>query len=155
MIDFNRDAAFWVFNQVSNLAYTRYNLIAPIVKEHQSKLEDDFLKTIDAVSEAATKIYNIDKQLGLNFITDYSVSQSEHTVEYWKRPVWISVFQICRWKCEKTTGMTIDDNGNGMGVPKYPDQPGYGEEYYRNVIKETGRGIVCRSSGYMNVNFDL
>ena len=138
LIEFNRDAAFWVFNQVSNLAYTRYNLIAPIVKEHQAKLEDDFLKTIDPVSEAATKIYNIDHELGLNFITDYSVSQAEHTVEYWKNLYGFLFSKFVDGNMKKTTGMALDDNGNGKNIPKYPDWPGYGEEYMREIIKETG-----------------
>ena len=30
MMEFSPDAAFWVFNQVSNLAYTRYNLMIPL-----------------------------------------------------------------------------------------------------------------------------
>jgi hypothetical protein len=36
----------------------------------------------------------------------------------------------------KTKNGKILDNGHG--VPKYPAQPGYGEEWYKLIIEKTG-----------------
>ncbi len=138
MMKYEHMAAFWVFNRVSNLAYTRYNLIAPIVKEEQMKIEDKFIKSIDAISEAATKLYNIDKVLGIDYITDYAVSQADKTVLKWEELYQFLFTKFVDGNVKKTDGRQFIDNGNGKGIPTYPDQPGYGEQKYRSIIKETG-----------------
>ncbi len=38
MMEFTFDAGFWVFNLVSNFAYTRYNIIHPEIRAEQTKL---------------------------------------------------------------------------------------------------------------------
>jgi len=138
MMKFEPDAAFWVFNQVSNLAYTRYNVIAPLVKEEQSKIEDNYLKSINIISEAATKLYKADKELGLQYITDYSTGQADKVVEQWKDLYGFLFTKFVDGNIKKTKGRKFIDNGNGKNIPVYPDQPGYGEEKYRKIIKETG-----------------
>lgn len=138
MIDFKADAAFWVFNQVSNFAYSRYNQIGPIVKEHQAMLTDKFFKSIDPVSEAATKIFSADKNLAIDFITNYSVSESEKTVKHWINLYGFLFSKFVDGNVKKTEGMKLLDNGNGKNIPPSPKQPGYNESLLRNIIKQTG-----------------
>jgi len=138
MMQFEENAAFWVFNQVSNLAYTRYNTIGPIVKEEQSMLEDKFIKSIGPISEAATKLFEIDKNLGLEYITDYSVNQADNIVQYWKKLYRFLFVKFMDGNIKKTDGRKFIDNGTGKNIPAYPDQPGYGEKTYRKIIEETG-----------------
>ena len=45
---------------------------------------------------------------------------------------------------KKTDGKKFIDNGNGKHIPVYPDQPGYGEKLYREIIKETGDRFKMR-----------
>ncbi len=138
MTEYEHKAAFWVFNRVSNLAYTRYNLIAPIVKAEQTKLEEKFIKSIDAISEAATKIYAIDQKFGIEYITDYSVSQGDNTVLKWDELYEFLFTKFVDGNVKKTEGRDFIDNGNNRGIPAYPNQPGYGEEKYRSIIEKTG-----------------
>lgn len=144
MLEFKSDAAFWVFNQVSNLAYSRYNLIGPVVKEHQTALTDKFLKSIDPVSEAAAKIYNNDKDLALEFITNYSVSQGEKTVRYWMDLYGFLFAKFVDGNVKKTEGMKLLDNGNGKNIPPSPIQPGLGEKALREIIQQTGDRYKAR-----------
>jgi len=138
MMQFEPDAAFWVFNQVSNLAYTRYNAIAPIIKQEQGEIEDNYIKSIDIISDAADKLYIVDKNLGLQYITDYSVNQAENAVSKWKELYGFLFTKFVDGNIKKTNGKKFIDNGNGKHIPVYPDQPGYGKEVYRKIIKETG-----------------
>jgi len=39
---------------------------------------------------------------------------------------------------KKTENGQFTDNGEGRNIPAYPDQPGYGEEWYKKIIKSTG-----------------
>ena len=138
MMQFEPDAAFWVFNQVSNLAYTRYNTIAPYIKQEQGEIEDNYIKSIDIISDAADKLYKVDKDLGLQYITDYSVNQAENAVKKWKELYGFLFAKFVDGNIKKTDGKKFIDNGNGKHIPVYPDQPGYGEKVYREIIKETG-----------------
>ena len=56
MMEFVDDAGFWVFNQISNFAYTRYNLIHPEIAEKQQATEKEFITLTPAIDEAAAKL---------------------------------------------------------------------------------------------------
>ncbi len=146
MMQFEPDAAFWVFNQVSNLAYTRYSYIAPFVKEEQERIENKFMTSIDIISEAANKLYKVDKELGLQYITDYSVTQADNTVQIWKELYKFLFVKFVDGNIKKTEGKKFIDNGNGKNIPAYPDQPGYSKEVYKEIIKETGDRYKMRST---------
>lgn len=138
MIEYNPNAAFWVFNQVSNFAYSRYNAIAPIVKEHQMILTDKFLKELDPISETASKIFSTDPKLGVEFITNYSNTQGENTVRYWQKLYGFLFSKFVDGNVKKTEGMKLLDNGNGKNIPPSPSQPGYNETLLREIIQQTG-----------------
>ncbi len=138
MTEFNPDAAFWVFNQVSNFAYTRYNYMAPIIKDVQATIEDKFIRSNDDISKVAAQLYQKDKDLALDFITDYSTTQADNTVKEWKTLYRFLFTKFMDGNIKKTEGRTFIDNGENRGIPVYPDQPGYGEDWYRLIIEKTG-----------------
>ena len=138
MLEFNADAAFWVFNQVANLAYTRYNMISPIIKEHQAKLTDKFLKTVGPVSDAAVVLYETDKELAIDYITDYSLRQSENTLEHWKKLYGFLFAKFVDGNMKQSEGMKLLDNGQGKNIPAGVGFPGYDEATLREIIKQTG-----------------
>ncbi len=138
LVEFKQDAAFWVFNQVSNLAYTRYSYISPIIIETQTNLEQKFIKSSAAISEAADKLYKLDSKIGIDFITDYSVNQAEKTVETWSELYQFLFAKFVDGNIKKSEGRTFIDNGNSDRIPVYPSQPGYGEEFYQLLIKSSG-----------------
>lgn len=138
MLEFNADAAFWVFNQVANLAYTRFDMISPIIKQHQSKLTDKFLKTVGPVSEAATMLYETDKELAIEYITDYSVRQAENTVEQWKKLYGFLFAKFVDGNMKQSEGMKLLDNGQGKNIPAAVGFPGYDEATLREIIRQTG-----------------
>ncbi len=147
MLKYSDNSAFWAFNYVSNLTYLRYNYIIKDVKKVQSELEDKYLAFTPAVDKAASELYKTDKELARQFITDYSVSKGNETVKRWKE---LGHFLLVKYmdgniKKEKN-GKFIE---NGTGVPVGPDQPGYPEEFYRRVVKQTGNKLkVIGSAGH-------
>jgi hypothetical protein len=40
----DRNVAWWVFNFLSNYINTKYNVMHPIVQEHQDRMESRFLE---------------------------------------------------------------------------------------------------------------
>ncbi len=129
MMEWSNHSAFWAFNQVSNFTYTRYNVIHPEVEKIQSALENEFINFTTAVDAGAQALYKNDKGLAVAYLTNYSVNQGNRVVADWKK-----FYQYLFLKY--MDGNVKEKDGNNLN-PKL-EQPGYGEEWYRKVVGETG-----------------
>ncbi len=138
MIRWSDDAAFWVFNQVSNLAYTRYDSIHPEIAQLQQKLEDKYIAYTPVIDEAAQKLYNQDKDLGIQFITDYSVNTANALVHHWQEFYHYLFMKYKDWNIMKSKNYQLIDNGNGKEIPPMPNQPGFSKEWYKCIVEKTG-----------------
>lgn len=129
MMEFSDDAAFWVFNQVSNFAYTRYCDMVPEIRKVQLQLEDKYMTQVDACDIAAKELYKKDPALAVDYLTEFSVTQGNNTVSRWK--------ELYRYLFTKyLDGNIKEKDGNNLN-PKL-EQPGYNKEWYRLIIHETG-----------------
>lgn len=124
--DFSLKSAFWVFNLVANLAYTKYSYMIKDIQAVQSELENKFVAFQDAVDKAALELYKKDKQLAVSYLTDYSVSQFELTVNRW-RSLW--EYLVVKYN----DGYINDVNVEGG---RHPKGVGYGDEFFRRVVNE-------------------
>jgi dipeptidase len=134
MMDFTMDAAFWVFNMVSNFAYTRYNYIHPEIRAEQTKLEGEFLEEITKTDEEALAKYKSDKSAAIAYLTDFSDKAGNETVKHW-RDFYGYLF------AKYMDGNIKEKSEVPEGYKYYPaklQQPGYGEDWYRKIVEETG-----------------
>ncbi|MEI8201579.1 MAG: C69 family dipeptidase [Bacteroidota bacterium] len=129
MMEFNDNAAFWVFNQVSNFAYTRYSDMIPEIKKKQKELEDKYMVLAQAIDGSAVELYKTNPKLAVEFITDFSVNQGENTVKVWK--------ELYAYLFTKYMDGNIKEKDPSNYNPKVK-QPGYGTDFYRKIVKETG-----------------
>lgn len=84
MMKFTDKAAFWVFNQVTNFAYTRYNLIHPEIRKKQKSLENLYVKYVEMVDAGAQVAYKQDPQVALEYITDFSCNTGDQLTNNWR-----------------------------------------------------------------------
>ncbi len=124
--EFDWNSAFWVFNLVANRAYTMYSYIIKDIQEVQKKYEDRFFDFQPAIEKAAMELYAKDKELAADYLSDYSVSQSEQVVDAW-RDLW-------RYITVKYNDGYINDVNKNNG--RTPEGVGYGDEFYREIINE-------------------
>jgi len=124
--DFSLNSAFWVFNLVANLAYTKYSYILKDIQNVQNKLEEKFFAFQPAVEKAAFELYNKDKKLAIDYLTDYSVSQFELTVNEWRK-LWENL--VVKYNDGYINDVNIEHGRKPKGV-------GYGNEFFQKVIKE-------------------
>ena len=129
MMDFSEDAAFWVFNQVSNFAYTRYNYMIPEIRAKQKELETSYISQTSEVDSVAGGLYKTNKTQALEYLTDYSVKTGNSTVAEWKK--------LYRHLFTKYMDGNIKEKVEGQKNPSLK-QPGYSEDWYRILIRETG-----------------
>jgi dipeptidase len=129
MMTFSADAAFWVFNQVSNLAYTRYSDMIPDIQSVQSALEKKFISYTEVVDKAALDLYKKDPKQAVQFLTEYSKNQGNSTVERWKE-LYAHLFTKFL-----DGNIKVKDGDNQNPIVK---QPGYDPDYYKMIIEHTG-----------------
>ncbi len=136
IIDYEEGAAFWVFNKVAHLAYLRYSLTTPDIAEVQKELENSFREFVPAVDKAALELYNKDPEMATDFLTNFSVSMGNYTVERWE--------ELFRFLMVKYLDGNIKKEENGVFLTnqygKYPvvEHPEYPEWWLRTIIELTG-----------------
>ncbi len=128
MMNFSEDAAFWVFNQVSNFAYTKYSYMIPEIQARQTELETAYISKCAEVDNMAVELYKKSKKKAIEYITDYSVSAGNSTVAEWKK--------LYRHLFTKYMDGNIKEKVDGQKNPGLK-QPGYSEDWYRILILET------------------
>ena len=134
MMEFTNESAFWVFNQVSNFAYSRANLIYPDIRKLQKSMEKRYVEELNAMDQGATQLFEQDKEKGLSFITSYSVNAGRRTVEGWRK---LYGYLFTRYMDGNVKEKVEVPEGYIYHNPKL-QQPGYGEDWYRKIVQETG-----------------
>ncbi len=129
MMEFSETSGFWVFNQVSNFAYTRYDSMIPEIQKKQKELEGFYIACTPAVDAAAEDLYKKDKDLALAYLTNYSDNAGNHTVAEWKN--------LYHYLFTKYMDGNIKVKVPGQQNPSL-EQPGYSKEWYKMIVKETG-----------------
>jgi len=84
MMKFSTEAAFWVFNQVSNFAYQRYNVIHPDIRTKQLELENNYINQVNMVDTGALKQINDNPSATLEFLTNYSCNTGNELTATWR-----------------------------------------------------------------------
>ncbi len=136
LLNFSWTSAYWVFNWVSNMAYSKYSYMKPDIQKVQSEIEKKLEDNLEVIETAAQSLYSRSPQYAARFLTEYSENQALIMMEQWKS---LGEFLLVKYadgniKREKKRKF-ID---NGWGVPEKIDRPGYSEKFYKEIIKETG-----------------
>lgn len=142
MIEWNDNSAFWTFTQVSNLAYTRYNVIHPEIEALQQKLENGFAANTKNIDETAKKLYAQSPDSCIKYLTNYSVTTANNVVSMWKDFYHYLFMKYKDGNIMKSQDMKLLDNGNGKNIPPMPDQPGYGEKWERYIMQDNGKMLI-------------
>lgn len=129
LMEFKHDAAFWVFNQVSNLAYTRYSYIHPEIEKKQNEFEKSFLAVQSNVDTQFKELYETGKkQEAIKALTNYSVKAGNQLVKDWQK--------LYGYLFAKYMDGNIKTKVENEQNPKV-EQPGYSKEWYKNVVVHT------------------
>lgn len=134
IMTFEDDAAFWVFNQVSNYAYNKASLVEKDIKTIQSKLELGYIEQLAEIDNIASKIHQEDPELALKYISDYSVNAGNRTTEIWKK---FYGFLFTKYLDGNMKEKREIPEGYKYVTPKI-EYVGYPEEWYKQIVKETG-----------------
>ena len=132
MMEFTNKAAFWVFNQVTNFAYTRYNLIHPEIREKQVALEKQYVNFVQMIDAGAKEMLAKDRKATIEFITDFSCRTGNQLVDTWRD---FYGYLFCKYM-DGNVKTAIPGEKN----PKV-EQPALPEWYLRMIIEQTGKKL--------------
>jgi len=134
MMEWSETSGFWIFNQLENFAYTRWDVIHPEIESVQQKMEQDFIDFTPAVDNGAKELYAQNPDKAVAYLTNYSNYAGEYTFKTWKK-LYHHLFMKYMDGNIKTPN-SVPDNYK-FANPNL-SQPGYGEEWYRLIIEKTG-----------------
>ncbi|PXX98860.1 dipeptidase [Marinifilum breve] len=129
MMEFTNKSAFWVFNQVTNFAYTRYNAIHPEIAKKQKALEKKYLSFTKIIDLAAEGMFKTDEAAAVEFLTDFSCNQGDNLTDEWR--------EFYGYLFAKFMDGNIKEKDGNNQNPKMK-QPGYSKEFYETIVKTTG-----------------
>ncbi len=124
MQKFSWDSAWWVFNFVANIANLKYAYMIQDIQKVQKELEGNFFALQPAVEKTAVALSKTNPGLMKQFLTDYSVSHAEQTVQRWKQ---LGEALLVKYN----DGYVKDEKGRPQAV-------GYPQHWLRDVIKLKG-----------------
>ncbi len=144
MMEYSETSAFWVFNQVSNFAYTRYSAMIPDIQKVQDELELGFIEEVKGIDNAAAEMFKNNPEMAVNFITDYSVYQGNKTLKVWKK---LYAHLFTKFMDGNVKAARPIPEGYKYVTPDI-EQPGYGEEWNKLIIQETGDKFKVIGEGH-------
>jgi dipeptidase len=123
---FSLNSGFWVFNLVANLAYTKYNHVIKDIQAVQGELENKFFAYQPVVEKAALELNSTSPDLMVKYLSEYSLSQAQITVDRW-RSLWEQLVM------KYNDGYINDVNVNNGRTPK---SSGYSQEFFKSAVKD-------------------
>jgi dipeptidase len=143
IMDFSAKSAFYVFNQVSNFAYTRYNVIHPEINDKQQAIEKQNISYVKAIDKGAEELMKIDKELAVEFLTDFSVNTANTLVYDWKKFYEYLFVKYMDGNIKTRKALPADHRYIAPDL----EQPGYGENWYKKIVDETGEQFLMPAGG--------
>lgn len=140
LVTYSPTSAFWLFNLVANMCYSRYDLMSEDALQVQRKLELGFIEETAKVDEEAVKLHEKDFWKARDYLTGYSLKAAAKTFSEWKK---LSEYLLVKYidgniKNEKDGKFSVSPDG----YPMMPKQPGYPDSWKKSVIQDTGDKLI-------------
>jgi dipeptidase len=142
LLTYSDNAAFWVFNRVTNFAYSRYDAMSRDIVGLQKELESKYVELVKVVDEHAKKLYPENEDKAIEFVTDFSVNTAASTIKRWK--------ELDRYLLVKYIDGNIKQEADGefmrtsTGVSVPPRQPQLPEFWRRAIKNDAGEKLKAK-----------
>ncbi|NLE34984.1 MAG: dipeptidase [Bacteroidales bacterium] len=138
IMTYSADAAFWVFNEVTNFVYSRADVMTPDLQAKQQELEQKYISEIAEIDSRAAGLFKSTARgaakKATELITNYSVNAGNNTVKEW-RELYKHLFTKYIDGNIKTRRELPD---NHKYIPPQVKQPGYPQEWLMRIVLDAG-----------------
>jgi dipeptidase len=133
LLTYSDNAAFWVFNRVTNFAYLRYDLVSQDIINLQKELETKYVEMVELIDQHAKKLYSENISKSIEFVTDFSVNTAASTIKRWKELDRYLLVKYIDGNVKREAHGEFIRTPTGVSVP--PQQPEL-PEFWRRAIKD-------------------
>ncbi len=134
MLQFSWTSAFWIFNWVAQMAYSRYDQMIGDIRIVQNRLEDMYDEIVPYIDEKLSGVSEKEQQEQYNII---AADMSKLLVDNWRNLGEYLMVKFLDGNIHPT-----DENRRFLktesNAPARPLHPGYNDEYYRIISEKTG-----------------
>jgi dipeptidase len=138
IMTYSDNAAFWVFNEVTNFVYSRASVMTPDLQAKQKELEQKYMAETAEVDAKAAELFKSTAKgaakKGTDMITAYSVNAGNNTVKEW-RELYKHLFTKYMDGNVKTRRPLPE--GYKYVAPEVK-QPGYPQDWLMRIVIDAG-----------------
>lgn len=138
IMTYSADAAFWVFNEVTNFVYSRANVMTPDLQAKQKELEQKYINETAEIDARAAELFGSNARGAAKkaneLITNYSVNAGNNTVKEW-RELYKHLFTKYMDGNIKTRRELPE---NHKYIPPSVKQPGYSQDWLMRIVLDAG-----------------
>ena len=139
LLTFSWTSAFWMNNWVAQQVYTRYEPMMEDVRRVRDGLEDRFDAQQDSIDRCAMDLLKSSSAEVPKFLNSYSADEANAaTARYRDLALYLLVKYLdgnVKREEEGAPGLFLR---SPYGVPEYPLQPAYSEDFYRAIVNQRG-----------------
>jgi dipeptidase len=85
LLTYSDKSAFWLFNRVTNFAYSRYNAMSADILKVQHAFENKSEKMIDQIDKKAQSLYTENPEKAISVLTEFSLQRANELFNTWKK----------------------------------------------------------------------
>ena len=138
IMTYSEDAAFWVFNEVTNFVYSRASVLTPELQARQKELEQKYIEETAAIDKKAAELFKSSAEKGTEMITQYSVNAGNNTVKEWRE-----LYKYLFTKYMDGNVKTPRELPEGYKyIPPKVEQPGYPQEWLMRIVIDAGDKLL-------------
>ena len=136
MVEYSETSAFWLFNLVTNMAYSRYSDMIKDIRKEQGGLEHMFIREVKQFDEKLKKAKSADEIAKLS--TNFSLEKADQMMKAWRK---LSQFLLVKYidgNIKKETNGRFEESPYRKGQCVFPEQPKYPQQWYEMIVKDHG-----------------
>ena len=143
IMTYSADAAFWVFNEVTNFVYSRASVMTPDLQARQKELEQKYITETADIDSKAAELFKSSAKKGTELITQYSVNAGNNTVSEWRE-----LYKYLFTKYMDGNVKTPRPVPEGYKyVTPHLEQPGYPQEWLMRIVIDAGDKLLVPEGG--------
>ena len=136
MTEYSETSAFWLFNLVTNMAYSRYSDMIKDIRKEQNNLEQMFIREVAQLDQRIKKAKDSKEIVAMT--TNFSLEKANQMMKSWTK---LSQFLLVKYidgNIKKETNGKFEESPYRKGQCVFPEQPKYPENWYRMIVKDHG-----------------
>ena len=140
MIEYSESSMFWLFNFVTNFAYTRYSDMIKDIRKVQKRLEASYLLDVKHFDKKILRLYNDSTDVNeiKERMTNFSNIRVISTFYEWTELKEYLIVKYIDGNIKKEKDGNFIESPYRKGQCVMPEQPQYPAKWYETIVKDNG-----------------